>query len=197
MDGDNPSGADNQQERPETEGWIVGFVDGEGCFSCPIHPSPSMKIGWQVQPRFVVVQGERSVEALELIRDFFGCGRIYRNRRNDDHREDLMVYAVFRQQDLREKVVPFFEEHPLRTAKFEEFSKFKWILEMMERRFHLTVPGLREIAKVVETMNHRKPSRFLESSEAIRQPTLIDVGVEDMVPSSWRHEGRGAKFLVG
>ena len=37
-----------------------------------------------------------------------------------------------------------------------------------------------------------------ESSEAIRQPALLDDRrVEDMVPSSWRHEGRGAKFLVG
>jgi hypothetical protein len=197
MSGDNPSGAGDQQERPELEGWIVGFVDGEGCFSCPIHPSPSMKIDWQIQPRFAVVQGERSAKVLELIQSVLGCGRIYRNRRHDNHREHLMVYSVYRQQDLREKVIPFFEAHPLRTAKHEEFTKFTWVLEMMERRLHLTVPGLREIAKVVQTMNHRKPSRFLESSEAIRQPALIDVGVEDMVPSSWRHEGRGAKFLVG
>jgi hypothetical protein len=45
MAGDKPQGAGNQQERPGIEGWVVGFVDGEGCFSCPIHRSPSMKIG--------------------------------------------------------------------------------------------------------------------------------------------------------
>lgn len=57
MDGsDNPFGADNQQERPGIEQWIVGFVDGEGCFSCPINRNPVMKIGWQCQPRFAVVQ---------------------------------------------------------------------------------------------------------------------------------------------
>jgi hypothetical protein len=33
MRGDNPSGAGNQQERPGLEQWVVGFVDGEGCFS--------------------------------------------------------------------------------------------------------------------------------------------------------------------
>ena len=27
----NPSGADNQQERLDAD-WVVGFVDGEGCF---------------------------------------------------------------------------------------------------------------------------------------------------------------------
>ena len=36
MSSDNPSGADNQQERLFTIGWLVGFVDGEGCFSCPV-----------------------------------------------------------------------------------------------------------------------------------------------------------------
>ena len=30
---DNPSSAENQQERLITIGWVLGFVDGEGCFS--------------------------------------------------------------------------------------------------------------------------------------------------------------------
>ena len=184
MIGDNPSSAGNQQERPGLEQWIVGFVDGEGCFSCPIHPNPTMRLGWTVQPRFAVVQGERSAHVLDLIKDLFGCGSIYRNRRRDNHREDLMVYSVFSQHDLRQRIVPFFEANPLRTAKLEEFNRFKLILEMMRRRMHLSLDGLRAIAEIAQTMNHRKPSRFLESSEAIRQPTLIDVRVEDMVPSS-------------
>jgi hypothetical protein len=44
---------------------------------------------------------------------------------------------------------------------------------MIERR-HLTVAGSIEIAHVAQTMNYRKPSRFLESSEAIRQPPHLD-----------------------
>ena len=33
-DSDNVTGADNQQERLiEHRGWVIGFVDGEGCFS--------------------------------------------------------------------------------------------------------------------------------------------------------------------
>ncbi|MGH9439450.1 MAG: hypothetical protein ACRD22_16545, partial [Terriglobia bacterium] len=30
MESENPTGADNQQERPVSAQWIVGFVDGEG-----------------------------------------------------------------------------------------------------------------------------------------------------------------------
>jgi hypothetical protein len=181
MIGENLSGADNQQERLRLEGWIVGFVDGEGCFSAPIQRNKRMGRGWQVQPVFSVVQGERSVEVLEMIREFFNCGKIYRNRRHDNHREDLMCYQVFRWRDLREVIVPFFEEHPLLTAKRQDFLKFKTVLAMMDMRMHLSIGGLRQIAEIVQTMNHRKPSRFLESSEAIRQPTLLDISVEDMV----------------
>jgi hypothetical protein len=46
---DNPSGADNQQERLSTD-WVVGFVDGEGCFFVGGNRQPSMRVGWQVLP---------------------------------------------------------------------------------------------------------------------------------------------------
>ena len=187
MHSENVSGADNQQERPGIEQWVVGFVDGEGCFSCPIYRNRVMTLGWQCQPRFAVVQGERSVRALELLMDHFACGKIYRNGRHDNHREDLLVFNVWKRRDLMKRIVPFFEANPLITAKQEEFLKFREILHMMEHRTHLTFDGLRRIAEIQQTMNHRKPSQFLESSEAIRQPTLLDGGVEDMVPPSWRH----------
>jgi hypothetical protein len=87
-----------------------------------------------------------------------------------------MVFSVWRRQDLVERIVPFFEANPLVTAKQEEFVKFATVLRIMERRLHLTRDGLRLIAEIQQTMNHRKPSLFLESSEAIRQPTLLDGG---------------------
>ena len=52
MDSDNPSGADNQQERPSSSNWldriqcdlgnwVAGFVDGEGSFNVPIRRDKS------------------------------------------------------------------------------------------------------------------------------------------------------------
>lgn len=175
MSSENPSGAGNQQERPGFEQWIVGFVDGEGCFSCPLFRNYKVKLGWQLQPAFAVVQGERSVDVLHDLKTFFGCGGVYINRRHDNHREHFYRYDVRARRDLMTRIIPFFEENPLRTAKREEFEKFASIIRMMEEGFHLSVGGMTEIAKIAQTMNHRKPSRFLESSEAIRQPPLLDV----------------------
>jgi hypothetical protein len=161
MDSKNPFGADNQQERLWYCGWIAGFVDGEGCFSCPIFRNQKMKLGWQVQPQFVVVQSGSSRDALEDLVRFFGCGKVYVNHRHDNHREDLYRYEVSRFADLRDVVIPFFQQHPLRTSKVGNFEKFSRVIRLMEVRKHLTVAGLMEIATIVETMNHRKPSNFL------------------------------------
>jgi hypothetical protein len=158
---DNVRGAENQQERLWNHGWIVGFVDGEGCFSCPLFRHHKTTLGWQLQPTFVVVQSESSREVLEDLVRAFGCGKVYVNHRYDNHREDLYRYYVARFADLRDIIVPFFSENPLRTAKRENFEKFAEIIGLMDSRSHLTIGGMAKIAEIVETMNHRKPSEFL------------------------------------
>jgi hypothetical protein len=161
MESKNPFGADNQQERLWYSGWIAGFVDGEGCFSCPMFRNQQMTLGWQVQPAFVVVQSASSRDVLEDLVRFFECGKVYLNHRHDNHREHLVRYHVSRLADLRDVIVPFFQEHQLQTSKKVNFAKFVKVLRLMEERKHLTVSGLIEIAEIAETMNHRKPSEFL------------------------------------
>lgn len=155
------SGADNQQERFRLEGWISGFIDGEGCFCVNINRCSATRLGWQVRPEFVVTQGARSIGALEILQEFFGCGAIYRNTRHDNHREDVYRWCVRRRADLRDRVVPFVQGAPLRTSKAQDFGRFVQVLELMEGARHLEATGVAEIAALVEGMNRRKPSAFL------------------------------------
>ena len=60
--------------------WIVGFVDGEGCFYIGINEHPEMKVGVQVLPEFTVVQHERDVKILHALKAHFGCGVVRRNQ---------------------------------------------------------------------------------------------------------------------
>jgi LAGLIDADG endonuclease len=173
---DNMLGADNQQERLITVGWIVGFVDGEGCFSVTIQKATTAT-GWQVFPEFVVTQGEKSLQALHDLQEFFGCGKVFINRRYDNHREQLYRFCVRSVADLREKIIPFFREHQLRTAKRDDFNKFIRVLELMAERKHLSSVGIIEIATIAQTMNRKKPSRFLESSETTRQAPATQVKI--------------------
>jgi hypothetical protein len=168
---DNPSGAGNQQERPGSEEWIVGFVDGEGCFSIAVVRNATCALGWQVQHEFAVVQAAPSRAALEHVRDVLGCGRIVEQLRHDDHRSALLRFSVKRRDELVGIIVPFFREHPLRTAKQLDFERFAHVLQLMEAGAHRTNEGLALIASITETMNRRQRSRYLESPEAIRQPS--------------------------
>src|SRR5258706_15747593 len=95
---DNPSSAGNQQERSINVDWVVGFVDGEGCFSISLVKQgggvnrAGYRLGWQVDARFAVTQGARSAQVLHDLRQFFGVGSVYLNRRHDNHREHLLRY---------------------------------------------------------------------------------------------------------
>ncbi len=187
MESENPPSAGNQQERPGFAQWVVGFVDGEGCFSVPIFMNRTCRLGWQAQPTFTVVQGVKSESAMHLLKSFFGCGHVGRNDRHDNHREALSRFTVRRLSDLSDRIVPFFEEHPLITAKNADFAKFAQVVRLMNEGSHLTTDGLIRIAELSQTMNRRQPSHFLESSEAIRQPPRVDSRGEDMVRAPWRH----------
>jgi hypothetical protein len=178
MGSDNPSGADNQQERPGIEQWIVGFVDGEGCFSISVVRNPGCRLGWQVQHEFSVTQAAPSRPAIQLLVEQFGCGQIIEDTRTDNHRHPLLRFSVKRRSDLVATVVPFFEEHPLITAKRADFEQFALVLELMGAGAHLHGDGLRRIASITEGMNRRARSRYLESSEAIRQPRRVDSDVK-------------------
>jgi hypothetical protein len=182
MGSDNPVGAENQQERLIKTGWVIGFVDGEGCFSIGFVRQPSRtsrkgyKTGFQVAHSFVVVQGARSVGALNDLRAFFGVGAVSINRRHDNHKEHLHRYTVGRRDDLLRVIIPIFRANPLRTSKRGDFEKFCLCMEICQHGRHLTPEGLIEIAELAETMNHRKSRQDLIRILRGHTPNALDTG---------------------
>ena len=167
MSSKNLTSGENQQERLDKQ-WLVGFTDGEGCFSISIFRNDSLKFGYQIFPEFVLTQGAKSLEVLEKVKNFFGCGRIYENKRYDNHRENLYRYCVRNKTDLLEIICPFFDKNPLITAKKQDFELFKEGLNIIRDGRHLTNEGFNEILQISSRMNRQKP-RSLESSQTKRQ----------------------------
>ena len=163
---ENVSRADNQQERLRLEGWVSGFVDGEGCFTISIIRN---NYGYQVFPEFVVSQGEKSRTALKRVEKFFGCGYINLNTRRDNHHEQMLKYCVRAIRDLNEKIIPFFERNKLKTYKQKDFQVFRKVIKLMIGRKHLSEKGLERIRSLLQNMNRRKYTQVLKSSETIRQ----------------------------
>lgn len=166
--------ADNQQERLIKLGWVLGFVDGEGCFSIGLIRQPkNCKTGYQVFHEFVVTQGAKSVSCLEELQEYFGVGQIIVNKRYDNHREHLYRYVVRKRADLLDVVIPFFNQYPLHSSKHQDFEKFAQCVEMVEAQRHRTREGLIEIVQIVETMNRRKSKTELIGILRDYTPSLV------------------------
>src|SRR4030065_1267075 len=116
--------------------WVVGFVDGEGGFHVGINRHSDMKSGYQVLPEFTVVQHERDVKVLHALKAYFGCGVVRRNH------GDRMAYRVRGKEHLLQRIIPFFEKHPLKTRKRVDFEKFRRILLKMDAEEDLRTAGV-------------------------------------------------------
>jgi hypothetical protein len=127
--------------------WVIGFVDGEGCFHVGINKNSEMTTGFQVLPEFTVVQHKRDVQVLYALKSYFGCGVVRSNH------GDRMAYRVRSIKHLLEDIVPFFVKHPLKTKKRVDFQKFRRILLKIQAGDHLTIEGIEEIRRIKNQMN--------------------------------------------
>lgn len=44
--------------------WVVGFIDGEGCFHISVSKNSTMKLGYQVSLEFTITQHIRDKELM-------------------------------------------------------------------------------------------------------------------------------------
>jgi hypothetical protein len=185
---ENPSGADNQQEtsRPTELDpmWVVGFVDGEGCFSVSVHRNPLVRRtrGWQLQAAFQVYQHEKDRVVLDSLVGFFGCGNV----RPKGPKSSVQTYSVWAMRELEGKIIPFFEQHPL-VVKRRDFSSFASIVRSMRRKEHLAAEGFERLVRLAFTMNQQGKQRASTladvldgSSETARQapPNEVQLAVK-------------------
>jgi hypothetical protein len=178
MSSDNVTSGDNQQEtarlRQELDPhWVVGLVDGEGCFSVSIHRNPYVRRtrGWQFHPVFHVYQHVSHRDVLEELIRFFSCGRI----RLKGPASRVATYAVDSLRDAETWIIPFFEQHPL-LVKDADFRAFAEIVRSMRRKEHLEPTGFERLVRLAYGMNAlgKQRSRSLDevlagSSETARQ----------------------------
>ena len=126
--------------------WVVGFVDGEGCFHVSVQSHPEMTAGYQVLPEFVVVQHERDIQVLYALKRFFKGGVV---RVNHAERYAFRVRSL----EQLERICEFFMNHPLKTKKNVDFRKFRKIILLMKDGKHLNREGLKEIIDLALQMN--------------------------------------------
>ena len=123
------------------------------------------------------------------LKAFFGCGGVYINRRHDNHKEHLYRYDVRAPRDLLGRIIPFFQSHPLRTAKAEDYRKWVAVVRMMEQGRHRSVDGMFHLATIVQTMNSRNRLVSWNPQRPYASRLSLDGRVEDMVLAPRRRGG--------
>jgi hypothetical protein len=133
----------------EMNSYITGFVDGEGSFLVSFSKRLKMSAGIEVRPAFTVSQHKRSKEILLSIQKHFGCGTVRFNTR-----DETWKYEVRSLNDLIEKIIPHFDQFPLKTSKRLDFERFKDVCKQMVGQRHRTPDGLRSIIGTAYQMNN-------------------------------------------
>ena len=126
--------------------WFTGFADGEGCFSLYIRKDKRMKLGLEVKPRFTIVLHKRDKNVLEGIKKFLGAGKIYMTSSN------AVQFILISFKDF-ERVIMHFKKYPLLTNKRADCELSMLIGEIIRRKEHLTLEGLRKLIAIKAAMN--------------------------------------------
>jgi hypothetical protein len=153
------------KEMPEvlSGDYIAGLVDGEGCFALNFRRDRSSKRKGKPEYFYRKVQIAIVLRAddkplLEKVRDALGCGSIYLSPPRKRQPSPEVRYQVADLKDLKEKIVPFFLNNPLRSKKHEDFVLWAEAVDILYRnkgtpvkKGELEFQRLLEIAKEMKS----------------------------------------------
>lgn len=139
---------------------LSGFVVGEGCFYVESGKDDKYRLGWRIRPAFCVEVRHDDREILEMLKTALQCGNIYdldfgryKGYENKGWRPHVK-YRVSNINDIKTKVIPFFQKNLLFGRKQRCFDLFCGIVEEMEKRNHLDEIGLERIKTLVKQLNN-------------------------------------------
>lgn len=141
--------------------WIVGFVDGEGCFMASLNKNKTIRYGYQIQMEFVVTKHKRDIQILYALKSYFKCGHV---RPNKNKEGNVWAWRVRGLQHHLEYLIPFFEKHSLKTKKKVEFIHFRQICLLMNKKVHLTEEGFSQCFNLAKSLRYK----YIESGKYVK-----------------------------
>jgi len=137
---------------------ISGYVTGEGCFYVESGRDLKYRLGHRIRLGFCIEVKESDKEILEGIQRVLGCGNIYsldfgRYKGYEERKWHKHVkLRVSNFQDIWNKVIPFFQKHPLYGTKQKVFEIYCEIAKRMYERQQITYAGLEQIKVLVSQL---------------------------------------------
>ena len=137
------------------QNWILGFVDGEGCFCISFTKRTKLKLKIETRCSFSISQKSTSLKSLEQMKNYFNCGGIRYSKKDDTYK-----YEVRNIKDLNRKIIPFFEKYSLQTKKRKDFEIFSSICKKVFKKLHLNFLELKNIIEMAYQMNESGKRKY-------------------------------------
>lgn len=134
--------------------WIVGFFDGEGCFSASITQKGFLKCSVSVK------QHALDIALLNSLKAYFKCGSVCL-----DKNTNVAVWIVTGMEQLRTAILPFFESHSLKGKRKVEFVRFRRLCLGTKRMNLLNLEKKTQLKKDVANLHSFVPPLLVDSKQ--------------------------------
>jgi hypothetical protein len=155
--------------------FITAFADGDCCFYISKIKNCQLKIGWQTLACFEIDLDAKDKVLLDRIQAYFGVGNVYKAKRN------TCRYMVRTLKDLA-VIIDHFDKYPLITSKWSDFELFKQVVDLINRKEHLTFEGLQQIVNLRASINNGLSSKLKEAfpdTIPVQRPIVNDQVIKD------------------
>lgn len=162
--------------------WVSGFSDAESSFSLKILKRSGYKLGWGVEPSFIICLHARELPLLEKIQAFFGVGDISIGNNN------TVTYYVASIQALTNVIIPHFDRYPLITKKRADFLLFKSALEIINNKGPkkpLTLNYISNLVSIKGGLNWGLPDVLKEAFPAIAPVLRPEIELPKHISPQW------------
>lgn len=142
--------------------FIGGLIDGDRCFSVSFLANKRILLGFHIT-------GACSKSQFRLffrVKRRLLCGSITRKRKASG---SYCRYQVDSFEDIIKYIVPFMDQQTLYTEKAIHYTKFRKVVDLIERKAHLTRLGFLEIVEVAYEMNQAGKGRKWTKEEYIEK----------------------------
>lgn len=145
--------------------YLSGFTQADGNFHVAFQKTSS-SLGLRVTPKFSLSQHIKAKPLFEELKSELGAGYVLTGRGE-------VSYVVNSLPQIKDKIIPLFDAYPLRGGKLEAYVKFKYVVDMISEKEHLSKEGLANIINNSYLMNTAS-----SRTEAKKQELLKLIGYE-------------------
>lgn len=169
----------NDKEIRITPYWLLGFIEGEGCFS--INKRNNYRLD------FSLCQSSTNLELLQKIKiylenlpsgastngNYDGALGISMVRTNNPNHQPTVRIETARVPYITDIFIPFLESLTWRSKKELDFQDWKNILLLKEQGHHLSNQGVKLIDLILSQMNNNRLSTTASSLPAVDRTRLL------------------------